>query len=462
MAVGVIEKIRKVVLFVTINIPAGANQIIKQLQKAGFKAYVVGGCVRDSLLGKEPHDWDICTNALPAEVEQCFSDHRIIETGIKHGTVTVLCDDEAYEVTTYRTDGEYTDHRRPDHVEFVSSLQADLARRDFTINAMAYNKEKGLVDMFGGLSDLNAGIIRCVGNPDDRFQEDALRILRAIRFASTYGFAVDEHTSASIHKNANLLAYVARERILVEICKTLAGKGSAEMLMAYKDVFSLIIPELKPCIGFDQNNAYHSFDVYDHIAHAVGSYAGTDNAVNLALLLHDIGKPLCYTENETGGHFPEHSKISCDLAKPVLDSLKVDNQTRHDVLELVLFHDAEIKATPKTVRRWLNRIGETQFYRLLDVRRADIAAHSEKNKQKHLDECDAVEAVLEEVLKEKQCFTMKDLHINGNDIMDLGLTQGKEVGMILNWLLDEVIEGRLENRHHDLKMAAEHKIYGIE
>ena len=445
-----------------INIPQGAQKIISVLQQNQYEAYVVGGCVRDSLLGKEPHDWDICTNALPAEVERSFSGYRIIETGIKHGTVTVLCDDGAYEVTTYRTDGEYTDHRRPDHVEFVSCLQADLSRRDFTINAMAYNEESGLVDMFGGFSDLNAGIIRCVGSPDKRFQEDALRILRAIRFASAYGFAVDEYTSASIHKNANLLPYVARERIFVEICKTLAGQGSAEMLMAYKDVFSLIIPELKPCVGFDQNNPYHSFDVYDHIAHAVGAYTGTDNTVNLALLLHDIGKPLCYIENETGGHFPEHNKVSRDLAKSVLDSLKVDNQTRHDVLELVIFHDAEIKATQKSLRRWLNRIGETQLRRLFVVRRADIAAHSEKNKQKHLNECDAVEAVLEEVLEGEQCFALKDLHINGNDIMDLGLTQGREVGAILNWLLYEVIEGRLENRHHDLKMAAEHKIYGIE
>lgn len=451
------EKERKV-----IQLPEEVKTLLDILQGAGYEAYVVGGCVRDSLLGKEPHDWDICTNAYPEQVKNSLREYSIIDTGLKHGTVTVLGADSAYEVTTYRTDGQYTDHRRPDAVRFVSSLREDLARRDFTINSMAYNESVGLVDLFNGTSDLAAGIIRCVGDSDTRFQEDALRILRAIRFASVFGFHIAKETSEAIHRNKQLFSYVARERILVEISKTLAGKGSAEMLISYKDVFALVIPELKPCIGFDQNNSYHSFDVYDHIAHAVGEYTGTDNTVNLALLLHDIGKPFCYMENDTGGHFPGHSKISHDRAKPVLDSLKVDNQTRHDVLELVLFHDAEVKATVKSVRRWLNRIGETQFRRLLAVRRADIAAHSEKNRQKHLDECDAVEAVLKEVLEEEQCFTLKDLHINGNDIMDLGLTPGKEVGMILNWLLDEVIEGRLENRHHDLKMAAEHRIHGIE
>lgn len=446
----------------TINMPVGAKAIINALQNAGFHAYVVGGCVRDSLLGKEPHDWDICTNAIPSEVKACLRAYEIIDTGLKHGTVTVLGRDGSYEVTTFRTESGYSDHRRPDQVSFVSSLEQDLSRRDFTINAMAYNDDVGIIDLFGGQGDLLAGAIRCVGNPDDRFHEDALRILRAIRFASTYNFAIAEDTDTSIKKNANLLSYVAQERITAELLKTIVGAGAAEMLIEYKDIFSQLIPELKPCICFQQNNPYHQYDVYDHIAHSVGEYHGGDPVVALALLLHDVGKPLCYSENETGGHFHGHAKISHEMSKDILPRLKVDNITRHDVLELVLFHDLVTEVSAKFAKKWLNKISEKQFRRLLQVRRADILAQSEIGLVERLAKCYAVEQMIDQVLEEKQPFSLKDLAVNGNDIMDLGLTPGKEVGMILNWLLEEVIDGRLENRHHDLKVAAENKIYGIQ
>ena len=434
----------------SIAIPKGAQEIIAALQKNKYEAYVVGGCVRDSLLGKEPHDWDICTNASPVQVKLCLYQHKIIETGLKHGTVTVLIGGDSYEVTTYRKDGEYTDHRRPDSVKFISDLKEDLARRDFTINAMAYNDADGLVDLYGGREDLEKGIIRCVGNADHRFEGDALRVLRALRFASTYGFEIHPSTAAAIHRNARYLEYVAEERIFAELCKLLVGKGAMDILLSFSDVIGQIIPEMRPCMGFRQNNPYHCYTVYGHIVHAVDEYKGDDVIVKLALLLHDIGKPQCYSENETGGHFYDHARVSRDLSGIVLDRFKADNETRHNVTELVLFHDAEIKPSKKAIRKWLNRIGEEQLSRLLEVRRADVKAHSEKNRQKHLDDCGAIDLIIEEVLAEEPCFSVKDLAINGKDLIGLGVPEGTEIGRILNSLLDDVMSERVQNTREEL------------
>ena len=378
--------------------PNGAKKILSLLQKAGYEAYVVGGCVRDSLLGREPHDWDICTNALPDQVEECLSDYKIIETGLKHGTVTVLADDGAYEITTYRVDGEYTDHRRPDSVDFTSSLLADLSRRDFTINAMAYNDQVGLVDFFDGQRDLLCGgFIRCVGDANTRFQEDALRILRALRFAATYGFSIASGTRQAAFANVNLLDFVSAERIRDEFCKLIVGKDAAHVLMRYKGIITHIIPELEPCVGFAQNNPYHCYTVYDHIAHSVGAYDGTDVVVALALLLHDIGKPLCYVENETGGHFYGHAKTSHDVAKDVLERFRLDNKTKHDVLELILYHDLVTEVSARFVRKWLHKLGEEQFRRLMKVRRADVLAQSGKGREDRIAKCDAVEAMIDQL-----------------------------------------------------------------
>ena len=432
-----------------INIPAGAQTVIHLLENAGFEAYVVGGCVRDSLLGLAPHDWDICTSAKPNEMLELCAMHGIktIETGIKHGTVTVcLPEFEAmYEVTTYRIDGEYSDNRHPDTVEFSTSIQDDLSRRDFTVNAMAYNTHTGLVDPFHGEKDLRRHQICCVGNPVDRFHEDALRIMRALRFSSVYGFAIEEDTAKAIHQLAPYLKNIAVERIQVELNKLLLGKGVLEILLDYSDVMAVIIPEIAPCIGFQQNNPYHEYTVCDHIAHAVANDTGDDLSVKIALLLHDIGKPQCYSEDEWGGHFHGHSVPSHDIADRVMQRLRFDNKTREDVLTLVLYHDSEIAPTHKAVRRWLSKIGESNFRKLLAVKLADIKAHAESTQQPRIDKCLALYGILDEVIAQGHCFSIKDLAIGGKDIRSLGVPEGKLIGDILNHILDKVISGDLPN-----------------
>lgn len=444
-----------------IQIPHGANSIIQDLRKAGFDAYVVGGCVRDSLLDLEPKDWDICTSATPLEMKAFFAERNIktIDTGLQHGTITVnLGDSEQYEVTTFRIDGIYSDSRHPDSVEFVKNIELDLARRDFTVNAMAYDGER-IIDPFHGQDDLNRRIISCVGNPDDRFGEDALRILRAMRFASTYGFAIEEKTSQAIHRNKEKLLNIAAERIQTELCKMLCGRGVLQILLEYSDVISVIIPEMNPCIGFDQNNKYHEYTVYDHICHAVENCGLNDIVIKLSLFLHDIGKPCCYTTDENGGHFYGHGVYSRDLAEKVLDRLRFDNKTKHDVLELVLFHDAVIEPTPKTVRRWLNKIGELQFSRLVEIRMADILAHKESTQQSRIERCVSLAAIAYEIVEQNQCFSLKDLEISGKDVMELlNIAEGKRVGFVLNKVLDAVIDGSLKNeRVHILNYLNENK-----
>lgn len=440
-----------------INIPKGGQDVMCLLEINGFEAYIVGGCVRDSLLGLKPHDWDICTSATPNEVLQLFAERNIktIETGLKHGTVTVVMDDGAYEVTTFRIDGVYSDGRHPDSVTFTPNLHKDLARRDFTINAMAYNDYRRLVDPFGGEKDLERREISCVGRPEDRFREDPLRILRALRFSSTYGFGIETDTAFAISYLRGYLYGVSAERIQSELCRLLMGKNVLQVLLEYSDVMATIIPELAPCIGFNQNNPYHQYTIYDHIAHAVANYTGDDLSVKVALLLHDIGKPQCYTENERGGHFYGHGVPSHDLTEDVVNRLRFDNKTKEEVLTLVLYHDAVIEPTPKVVRRWLNKIGEKQFRQLLHVRMADIKAHTEGTQESRIERCIALGKILDEVIAQEQCFSMKDLAINGNDVMSLGIPSGVVVGAILRHILDMVINGDLQNEHAILMNEAQ-------
>lgn len=441
-----------------INIPRGASDVMTVLALDGFDSYVVGGCVRDSLLGLEPHDWDICTDATPSEVLEVFARRGIktIETGVKHGTVTVCLDGAGqYEVTTFRIDGEYSDSRHPDSVSFTSSLQEDLSRRDFTMNAMAYNEVVGLIDPFGGEKALCHNEISCVGNPADRFQEDALRVMRALRFASTYGFAIQEDTARAIHQFAPHLDNIAAERVQAELNRLLLGKGVLQVLLDYSDVMAVVIPELAPCIGFDQKNPYHEYTIYDHIAHAVSNYTGDDLSVKVALLLHDIGKPQCYTEDERGGHFHGHGVPSHDLADGVTKRLRYDNRTRDEVLTLVLYHDSVIEPTHNVVRRWLNKIGETNFRKLLHVRMADIKAHSKGTQASRIERCSALHNILDEVIEQEQCFSMKDLAINGKDVMSLGVSEGKLVGDTLRHILDMVINAEIPNEIEPQMQAAQ-------
>ena len=429
-----------------INMPVGAKRIIENLTKHGFEAYVVGGCVRDSLLGYSPKDWDICTSATPEVIKELHN--RTIDTGLKHGTVSVVESDGIYEVTTFRVDGVYSDNRRPDTVEFVTDLKMDLSRRDFTINAMAYNDEAGIIDYYGGLSDLAEHKIKCVGSAGDRFDEDALRILRAIRFSSVYGFSIEHDTSKAIHDKAALLQNIASERIRGELCKTIVfGQRAADVLLEYSDVVSIIIPEIEPCIGFVQNNRFHKYDVYEHMVRAMEAYAGHDLSVKFALLIHDIGKPLCYTEDENGGHFYGHSVPSHDIAEQVVDRLKFDNKTKEAVLELVLYHDSAIEPTTKTVKRWLNRIGAERLSQLLDVKMADIAAHADNTQTERINQYLSVREITKEVIALEQCFQLKDLEINGRDVISLGVEEGRQVGRILNYLLEGVIAGDIDNTY---------------
>ena len=356
-----------------IKIPDNANTIINTLQNNGHSAYVVGGCVRDSLMGRIPHDWDICTSATPEQMLEIFKDFRIIETGLKHGTVTIVIDGEQYECTTYRIDGKYSDNRRPDNVTFTNDLVEDLKRRDFTINAMAYNDIEGLIDPFGGKEDINENTIQCVGSAKDRFGEDALRILRAIRFASQLDFTIELNTDWQIHQQYKSLENISVERINSEFCKIVNSDNFCVELLLYKDVFALFIPELKNMFDFPQKNPHHDYDVFGHTVHAVENCDSDDLTVRLAVFFHDFGKPYSYQDGEDGiRHFKGHGGVSADMTDVIMKRLKFDNETRNNVVQLVYYHDATFEVGKKYVKRWLNKLGEKQFRRLLDVRRADI------------------------------------------------------------------------------------------
>lgn len=438
-----------------IKVPHNADNIISIFEKEGYRAYVVGGCVRDSLMGRAPHDWDICTPCTPEDAKNILRRYGIktVDTGIKHGTVTAVIDrTEQYEITTFRVDGEYTDNRHPDNVRFVNDISEDLARRDFTINAMAFYCGE-LVDPFGGEADIRGKTIKCVGDPNDRFNEDALRILRALRFAATLDFTIDTDTADAVHKNRDMLKHIAPERIQSELCKLLLGKNVTAILLEFNDVISTIIPEISACIGFEQKNRYHQYTVYDHIAHAVGNYTGDDLAVKVALLLHDIGKPQCYTEEDGIGHFYGHAAAGRDIACSVLDRLRFDNLTKSQVLDLVYYHDMDTISTQKSIRRWLNRIGEERFSQLIKVRIADIEAQAPNDRKKRVDQCYNAYRMMLDVLKARQCFSLKDLAVNGKDILECGVQEGRMVGDILQYILNQVIDGKLPNQRDELLRA---------
>lgn len=427
-----------------LQIPTYAKSAMDLLCAAGFECYAVGGCVRDSLLGKEPNDWDITTNALPEEIKNVFSGYKVIETGIKHGTVTVMIDGEPLEITTYRIDGEYEDNRHPSDVTFTRNLREDLARRDFTINALALSADGEIVDEFAGRDDLAQGVIRCVGSPDKRFLEDALRIMRALRFSATLDFNIDEATSASIHRNRDLLGNIAIERVTDELLKLLVGAGPrvVDILLEYRDVFAVIIPELKPCFDFDQQNKHHIYDVYEHIAHSVGEAEPLPD-VRLAMLLHDIGKPHCFTVGADGmGHFYNHADIGADITADILKRLKVSNEFYDTVWALVKYHYYPIEPNLKSVRRRLSKFGPELLDKILLVKLADNFAHNMETGD-YSGEIYAVKDLIPEAMK--HCFSIKDLDIDGNDLIALGVERGPKMGEILTLLLEEVMDEKIPN-----------------
>lgn len=428
------------------NIPAGAIQIIQELKKNGHKAYLVGGCVRDLLMGREPHDWDICTSALPEQMKVCFGQHKTIETGLKHGTLTVVLGDQPYEVTTFRVDGTYSDGRHPDEVAFTSDLDEDLARRDFTINAIAMNEDGFTYDPYGGIGDIAHMIIECVGDPVERFNEDGLRIMRALRFSSTLDSRISYRTAREMHRYKENLRKVSVERIAAELMKLLTGLTPGLDIRGFHDILSVFWPEIEACVGFDQKNRHHVYDVWTHICVAIDKVDTDDVIVRLTLLLHDIGKPKCFTVDEQGrGHFYGHPPICATMADDMLRRLKFDNDTRTKVVQLVEHHDATIVPTEKCARRWLNKLGEEQFERLLAVKIGDILAHNPDTIGDRANDIYRTREVLKEVLAKQQCFSFKDLAVNGKDVIDAGVPQGPEVGKILREILDRVIDGELSN-----------------
>lgn len=428
-----------------IQIPEHALTVVERLERYGYEAYVVGGCVRDSLLGRSPKDWDVCTNALPEEVLRVFRRFHVIKTGLQHGTVTVMVSHQPVEVTTFRIDGAYTDNRHPDSVNFVSRVEEDLARRDFTINAMAYNPTRGLVDAFGGQEDLRAGIIRCVGEPDARFNEDGLRILRALRFAARYNFGIETETAFSIHRNRHLLENVSVERIFAELKGILVGEGVLGMMQAFPDVFAVIIPELAPAIGFDQRNPHHCYDVWTHIAHAVQA-GPADEVLRLALLLHDIAKPATYTLGEDGkGHFYDHGQVGADMARDILLHLKSDTATLQNVVTLVREHDRVLPTTAPGMRRLIGKLGVGTLQQLLSIKQADMSAQSTHEREQKQATLREARLLLEDVLDEAPAFTVSDLAITGRDLIALGVKPGPAMGNILKTLLSEVQDELLDN-----------------
>ncbi|WP_394272607.1 HD domain-containing protein [Butyricicoccus sp.] len=420
------------------DLPASIRAALDRLEAAGCPAYVVGGAVRDRLAGRQPHDYDVCTAARPEQVEQLFADRTVIETGLKHGTVTVLLDGEPVEVTTFRTEGAYSDGRRPDSVSFVDDIECDLARRDFTINAMAWSPVRGLCDPFGGQADLRRQCIRCVGDPDTRLQEDALRILRALRFAAQRGFSVEPDTAAALHRNRARLAQVSAERITAELLQLLCGAHVGAVLMEFSDIIAQILPEIQPMIGFDQHNGYHKYTVWEHSVRAVEGIR-PDPLLRLAALLHDVGKPDTFSRDERGiGHFYGHPVRSRELAEQIVrQHLRLPAQMEQQLLYLVRHHDTPLGHNTRHVRRKLAVHGEETFRALLAVKKADGIGQG--TTPQNLTELLETEQLLEQVLTEDSCLTRRDLAVNGNDLIAWG-AQGRAVGYYLSAMLNRVLD----------------------
>lgn len=427
-----------------------ARKAIELLEAEGFEAYLVGGCVRDYLMGCSPKDYDLTTSAKPEEIIRVFAAYRTIETGIRHGTITLMMNERPLEVTTYRIEKSYSDYRHPDGVEFTGNLREDLMRRDFTMNAIAYHPTKGMVDPFGGQADIQKKQIRCVGDPEARFEEDALRILRALRFAATLGFTLEEKTQEALFHKCSRLMFVSAERVTAELTKLLCGSEVKRILLSYIDILSVILPELLPMKGFQQKTRYHSYDVLHHTAVAL-EHTPPIPRLRWTILLHDCGKPETFTMDQRGnGHFYGHEKVSRKLAECILKRLKMDRVTSERIVTLISLHDTPIEAEIKVVKRWLAQLTPDVFFDLLEVKRADNWGQAPEyhSRQKHYDE---LANIASKIIEEHECLSRANLAINGRDLMELGL-QGKELGKMLQVLLEAVLDEKVANE----KMALLH------
>ncbi len=425
--------------------PKAVIGIIEQLNLAGYEAYIVGGAVRDQILGVPLTDVDITTNAKVDEIKEVFSDCKIIETGIKHGTVTVIKNSLTYEITTFRQDGQYSDLRHPESVKFVSTLKEDLSRRDFTINAMAYSKESGLVDLFGGLDDLNNGIIRTVGDAEKRFNEDGLRILRAVRFSSKLGFKIEDNTFSAMLKCKDNLDKISVERIFAEMTKTLCGKYAETALRDNHEILFKIIPELECEYEYKQNSLSHDYDVFEHTLKAISLAEMHTPTIMWSLLLHDVGKPHCYILGIDGfGHFPGHMEKSSEIADKLLKRLKASNDIREKVVILTKYHDASFKSGKVAVKKFIAKFGRDIFAELLTVKKADCLAHSKHGIAKYYPEVELITNAFNEIKENNECCSLQDLAINGNDLLEMGV-KSKDIGKLLNIALNKVFEEKLDN-----------------
>lgn len=422
-----------------IDAPISVMKIIETLEQAGFEAYAVGGCVRDSLLGRNPSDWDITTSARPEQVKALFS--HTIDTGIQHGTVTVMLEHVGYEVTTYRIDGEYEDSRHPKEVIFTPLLTEDLKRRDFTINAMAWNPRAGIIDEFGGMEDLDEGIIRCVGSPEERFSEDALRMMRAVRFSAQLGYEIEPATKAAIRKLAPNLKHVSAERIQVELVKLVESMHPDYLRVAYETcITKVVLPEFDRCMKTEQHNPHHCYTVGEHILHSMLAIP-SNRYLRLAMLLHDIAKPEKKRTDEQGiDHFHGHQEASEEMAKVILRRLKFDNETIRIVSKLIGFHDYRFPAERRSVRRAVWKVGGDLFPMLLQVKEADTMAQSLYEREEKLEWIARVGELYQEILKDKECLSLKDLAVTGRDLIQAGCAPGPELGRILNKMLQDVLE----------------------
>ena len=434
---------------IVIDLPSDVNHILTTLSIYGHEAYVVGGCVRDCFQNKEPHDWDICTSATPEQITEAFPGYHCITTGSEYGTVIVVIHGNPYEITTYRTEGEYSDSRRPDKVKFTKSITEDLKRRDFTFNTIAYNHSNGLIDPYKGSYDAANYRLKCVNEPEKRFKEDPLRILRGVRFLSQ-GVAhldeIDRRTSDGIIEQRERLQKISMERINKEFRDTVVGKDFVYVLEKYRDVFA----ELRDTFEFEQNNPHHDHDLFKHIVNALKT-TESDLIIRLAVLFHDIGKPHCYQDDEDGvRHFHGHAKISGEMTYSIMKRLKFDAKTRDAVTQLVKYHEITVEPEEKFVKRWLNKIGVDQFMRLLKVKAADYAGQKIIPDSKRLIDLRKAQKITEKIIAEGECFTTKDLAINGHNLIEIFSTDGKIIGDWLKLILNKVIDGELNNDYDSI------------
>jgi len=429
-----------------IEIPDNARKILNTIHDAGFEAYVVGGCVRDSILKRTPGDWDITTSAKPQQIKKLFK--RTIDTGIEHGTVTVMMGHEGYEVTTYRIDGEYADNRHPKEVTFTASLTEDMQRRDFTINAMAYNDEEGLIDRFGGLEDIEKKVIRCVGNPNERFGEDALRIMRAIRFSAQLGYEIDKETKEAIKELAPTLSKISAERIQVELIKLLVSDHPDKLIDAYNlGITKVILPEFDTCMETEQNTIHHAYSVGEHIVKSIENIEAT-KLLRITMLFHDIGKPQAHTKDDKGtSHFYGHEALSAEMSQQIMKRLKFDRDTMDRAANLIKYHDMRFEITPYKVRKSIYKVGEKDYPLIFKVKKADTLAQSNYKREEKLAWINELEKQYHEIIENGDCLSLKAMAVNGKDLMNLGIAPGKQIGDTLNNMLKDV----LKNPEHNTK-----------